>query len=246
MRLLRSPARRDLLGLVLGALGLLGLALVAAPAGAQSHPTSSPTTSHTGGQPSLSQLAPGLEILDASVTGNGPESGRTLDSSQATAFVQAWLPESVFGTPPFEDPPSTLPVYEVDVGYKYLGTLGSMTINYRVERHLRVGVDAAPGPLARGGRHPAALDLGPRPDGGRVRGPLDASACPHRATHLAQSNRRNGVPGLVLDGTIAHLRGSTGPGRRDRNRGDPPTRRALHENPDNVRAGRRSLSGPSQ
>ena len=130
MRLLRSPARRDLLGLVLGALGLLGLALVAAPAGAQSHPTSSPTTSHTGGQPSLSQLAPGLEILDASVTGNGPESGRTLDSSQATAFVQAWLPESVFGTPPFEDPPSTLPVYEVDVGYKYLGTLGSMTINY--------------------------------------------------------------------------------------------------------------------
>jgi len=61
---------------------------------------------------------------------DGPESGRTLDSSQATAFVQAWLPESVFGTPPFEDPPSTLPVYEVDVDYKYLGTLGSMTINY--------------------------------------------------------------------------------------------------------------------
>ncbi len=130
MRLLRSPARRGLLGLVLGALGLLGLALVAAPAGAQSHPTSSPTTSQTGGQPSLSQLAPGLQIIDASVTGNGPESGRTLDSSQATAFVQAWLPESVFGTPPFEDPPSTLPVYEVDVAYKYLGTLGSMTINY--------------------------------------------------------------------------------------------------------------------
>src|SRR5208282_645336 len=125
MRLPRSPARRGLLGLVLGALGLLGLALVAAPAGAQSHPTSSPTTSQTGGQPSLSQLAPGLQIIDASVTGNGPESGRTLDSSQATAFVQAWLPESVFGTPPFEDPPSTLPVYEVDVAYKYLGTLGS-------------------------------------------------------------------------------------------------------------------------
>jgi len=127
MRLPRSTARRGPFGLVLGALGLLGLALVAAPAGAQSHPTSSPTTSQTGG---LSQLAPGLELLDASVTGNGPESGRTLDSSQATAFVQAWLPESVFGTPPFEDPPSTLPVYEVDVDYKYLGTLGSMTINY--------------------------------------------------------------------------------------------------------------------
>jgi hypothetical protein len=128
MQLPRSPARLGLI--VLGAFGLLGLVLVAAPAGALKHPRSSTTTSQNGNQPSLSQLAPGLQILDGSITGNGPESGRALDSSQATAFVQAWLPESVFGTPPFEDPPPTLPVYQVEVGYKYLGSLGSMTINY--------------------------------------------------------------------------------------------------------------------
>ena len=119
MQMLRSHARLGLI--VFGAVGLLGLVLVAAPAGALKHPKSTTTTS---------QLAPGLEIINGSITGNGPESGRALNSSQATAFVQAWLPESVFGTPPFEDPPSTLPVYQVEVGYKYLGSLGSMTINY--------------------------------------------------------------------------------------------------------------------
>jgi hypothetical protein len=124
----RSPARLGLI--VLGAIGLLGLVMVAAPAGALKHPKSTTKNSGSNNQPSLSQLAPGLAILDGSITGNGPESGRALDSSQATAFVQAWLPESVFGSPPFEDPPPTLPVYQVEVDYKYLGTLGSMTINY--------------------------------------------------------------------------------------------------------------------
>jgi hypothetical protein len=128
MQMLRSHARLGLI--VFGAVGLLGLVLVAAPAGALKHPKSTTTTSQSGGGHTLSQLAPGLEIINGSITGNGPESGRALNSSQATAFVQAWLPESVFGTPPFEDPPSTLPVYQVEVGYKYLGSLGSMTINY--------------------------------------------------------------------------------------------------------------------
>jgi LPXTG-motif cell wall-anchored protein len=123
----RSRAH-GLIGVALGALGLLGL--VVAPAGAQTDPSTSSTTSKTGGQPPLSQLAPGLEILNGTITGNGPESGRTLDSSQATAFVQAWLPDSVFGTPPFQDPPPTLPVYQVQAEYKYQGTLGSMTVNY--------------------------------------------------------------------------------------------------------------------
>ncbi len=130
MRLSRSGVCRGLVGLVVGAFGLSWLALTAVPAGAQTQATSSTTTSGAGGQPSLNQLAPGLLILDGSVTGNGPESGRTLDSSQATAFVQAWLPDSVFGNPPFQDPPATLPVYQVDVDYKYLGTSGSMTVNY--------------------------------------------------------------------------------------------------------------------
>lgn len=117
----RPGARRRVIGLAVGACGLLGMALSAAPAGAASSPT-------TGSQHSLSQLSPGLEILGGSITGNGPQAGRSLDSSQATAFVQAWLPDSVFGSPAFQDPPSTLPVYQVDVGYRYQGTLGSMTV----------------------------------------------------------------------------------------------------------------------
>src|ERR1700722_4520088 len=122
----RPSARRHVIGLVVCACGLLGMALSAAPAGAASNPPSS----QTAGQHSLSQLSPGLEILGGSITGSGPQAGRSLDSSQATAFVQAWLPGSVFGSPAFQDPPSTLPVYEVDVTYKYQGTLGSMTVNY--------------------------------------------------------------------------------------------------------------------
>lgn len=130
MRISRFFVCRHLIGPVVGVLGLLAPALWVAPAGAQTHPASTTPTSQTGGGSSLSQLSPGLEILDGSITGNGPESGRTLDSSQATAFLQAWLPESVYGTPPFENPPATLPVYQVDVDYKYQGTLGSMTVDY--------------------------------------------------------------------------------------------------------------------
>lgn len=106
------------------------MALAGAQAVAAASPPSSPAANKATGTSSLSQLAPGLDLLSGSITGNGPESGRRLDSSQATAFVQAWLPDSVFGSPPFQDPPSTLPVYQVDVEYKYLGTLGSMTVNY--------------------------------------------------------------------------------------------------------------------
>ena len=124
MRLPRSTVCRGLIGV--GVLGLLGLASLVAPAGAQAQPT----TSQKGSQSAPSQLAPGLEILDGSITGNGPESGRTLDSSQATAFLQAWLPDSIYGTAAFQNPPKALPVYQVDVDYKYLGTLGTMTVDY--------------------------------------------------------------------------------------------------------------------
>ncbi len=128
MRLSRYPVRRGLAAV--GALVLLGLGSSTAAAGGETQPTSTTTTSHASGQPSLSQLAPGLEILDGSITGNGPDSGRKLDSSQATAFLQAWLPESIYGAPPFENPPGTLPVYQVNVDYKYLGTRGFLTVDY--------------------------------------------------------------------------------------------------------------------
>jgi hypothetical protein len=134
MPLHRSPTRVRLGGLpflaLLVVLMLTGLTMVAGSAMAQTTTTSGPTTSQAGDQTSLSQLAPGLALVSGTITGNGPESGRQLDSSQATAFVQAWLPDSVFGSPPYEDPPATLTVYQVDVEYNYQGTLGTMTVNY--------------------------------------------------------------------------------------------------------------------
>ena len=72
MTRLRPPARRHVIGLVVIACGLLGMALSAAPAGAASNPTSS----QTAGQHSLSQLSPGLVIVGGSITGNGPQAGR--------------------------------------------------------------------------------------------------------------------------------------------------------------------------
>jgi hypothetical protein len=126
MTRLRPCPRVRVIARVVGVCGLLGMALAATPAGA----ASDPTDSRPAGQHSLSQLSPGLEILGGSVTGNGPQAGRSLDSSQATAFVQAWLPDSVFGSPAFQDPPTTLPEYQVEVSYRYQGTLGSMTVNY--------------------------------------------------------------------------------------------------------------------
>jgi len=104
-------------------LSFFGQLLVASPADGR-------TTTTTSSRPSPSELAPGLLILGGTITGSGPESGRTLDSSQATAFIQAWLPDSVFGSPPYQNPPSNLPVYDVAVEDKYLGTLNTMTVDY--------------------------------------------------------------------------------------------------------------------
>ncbi len=78
----------------------------------------------------LSQISPGLAIVGASVSGNGPEAGRTLDSNQATAFLQAWLPNAVLGTPTLETPPTSLPVYQIEVDYTYEVAPGFITVNY--------------------------------------------------------------------------------------------------------------------
>jgi hypothetical protein len=94
------------------------------------NPADAGTTTTTSNRHSPSELAPGLEILGGTITGSGPESGRTLDSSQATAFMQAWLPDSIYGSPPYQNPPSNLPVYDVEVQDKYLGTLNTMTVDY--------------------------------------------------------------------------------------------------------------------
>jgi MYXO-CTERM domain-containing protein len=102
---------------LLAGLAALVCLSVSPPAGAQDN----------GG---LSQLVPGLTIVGASVSGNGPEAGHTLDSGQATAFVQSWLPNAVFGTPTFESPPASLPVYEIEVDYDNQGTVGFFIVKY--------------------------------------------------------------------------------------------------------------------
>ena len=239
MRLSRYPVRRGLAGRRRARAPWAGSCVAAA--GGETQPTSTTTTSHASGQPSLSQLAPGLEILDGSITGNGPESGRKLDSSQATAFLQAWLPESIYGAPPFENPPGTLPVYQVNVDYKYLGTRRLSDGQLCVGRHFRLGVDAAAEPLARGGRHSAALDPRPRTDGGRVRRPFDTRARPQVDTHPPSDH---GNVHLVLHDAVADHRGGAGPGRRDRPFRDSPTCRRHVNNPDHLTTRRRPDSVP--
>lgn len=61
------------------------------------------------------EIASGWKILGATVTGPGLTTPRHLDGAQAAAFVQAWLPASIYGRLSPEDPPPALDVYTVDV-----------------------------------------------------------------------------------------------------------------------------------
>lgn len=61
------------------------------------------------------EIASGWKILGATVTGPGLTTPRHLDGAQAAAFVQAWLPASIYGQLSPEDPPPSLAVYTVDV-----------------------------------------------------------------------------------------------------------------------------------
>jgi hypothetical protein len=73
------------------------------------------------------QILPGLDIRGATVTSPGRRT-RQLDASQATAFVQAWLPDSVYGTPPHKSPPPGLPVWTVLAQTKFRGVDVPMTM----------------------------------------------------------------------------------------------------------------------
>jgi hypothetical protein len=129
MRSVNSLLRTGILSFVCS-VSIFGQLLLVNPAGGQISSASSGKTNGASGQHTLSELAPGLLILGGTIAGNGPDSGRSLDSSQATAFLQAWLPDSVFGSPPYVNPPPTLPVYDVQVEDEYLGSLSTMTVYY--------------------------------------------------------------------------------------------------------------------
>jgi hypothetical protein len=84
---------------------LVLMTIAAAPAGAADQPP---------------QLLNGVYVTGATVKTPG-KAVRKLDANQATAFMQAWLPESVFGHLPNSDPPKSLPVTHVDVGTTFNG-----------------------------------------------------------------------------------------------------------------------------
>ncbi|MDQ1454903.1 MAG: hypothetical protein QOH28_523 [Actinomycetota bacterium] len=60
----------------------------------------------------------GIIILDAKVTCPGA-APRLLDSTQAAAFMQSWLPTSIFGKVLSEKPPSNLPICHLAVGDRW-------------------------------------------------------------------------------------------------------------------------------
>ncbi|MDP9335563.1 MAG: hypothetical protein M3Q30_19965 [Actinomycetota bacterium] len=72
----------------------------------------------------------GIVILGAKVTcpGSAP---RQLDSTQAGAFVQSWLPSSIFGKVVSEKPPSSLPICHLTVGDRWISPkAGELRVYY--------------------------------------------------------------------------------------------------------------------
>jgi hypothetical protein len=95
-----QPLRRatGLLGLAI----LLVMALAAAPASAAPQGTS---------------IGSDLYMTGATITGDGPDNGRTLDSYQAAAFVQSWFAPSLVVSPTFQDPPTDATIYTMTIGF---------------------------------------------------------------------------------------------------------------------------------
>jgi hypothetical protein len=73
-----------------------------------------------------------ISVQGATITGpciRAPK--RELNSSQAAAFVQSWLPNAFFGHPVVQDPPAALPVCRVSVRYTFGGeNLPPMKVDY--------------------------------------------------------------------------------------------------------------------
>ncbi len=98
--------RRVVATFCLGAVALLVAVGAVAPfAGAQNTATET-------------DIGSGLRIQGATITGPCNPPKRELNSPQAAAFLQSWLPNAIFGKPTVQDPPSALPVCRVSVRYR--------------------------------------------------------------------------------------------------------------------------------
>jgi hypothetical protein len=68
-------------------------------------------------KPTGTSIGTDLYMTGATITGDGPENGRALDSYQAAAFVQSWFVPSLVASPTFQDPPADATVYTMTIGF---------------------------------------------------------------------------------------------------------------------------------
>jgi hypothetical protein len=111
-------SRQRLVCALVGVLLALAVLLVSAT-GAPAATTTTAAPNNQG-----TPIGSGIRILGATIT--APDGSiRKLNSSQAAAFIQAWLPTSIFGKPVKQRPPAGVPIYHISVPYTYL--YGSQT-----------------------------------------------------------------------------------------------------------------------
>jgi hypothetical protein len=92
------------------------------------------------------EIIGGMNAVGATVATPGQKS-RSLDESQATAFMQTWLAYSVFSSPPQEHPPANLPVSTLTVKIVQDGTPSQLTIFFATDgKNAWVGAPA-PAPV---------------------------------------------------------------------------------------------------
>lgn len=101
MKALHTAPGRSLRALLGGAVALLLTALMVVPAAAAPQGTS---------------IGSDLYMTGATISGDGPDNGRVLDSYQAAAFMQSWFAPSLVVSPTFADPPADATRYSLTIG----------------------------------------------------------------------------------------------------------------------------------
>jgi hypothetical protein len=111
LRCLVMPRQR-LVSALVGTVLALAVVLVGTTGAPAATTTTAPPNQGT-------PIGSGIRILGATIT--APDGAiRKLDSNQAAAFIQAWLPTSIFGKPVKQRPPAGVPIYHISVPYTYL------------------------------------------------------------------------------------------------------------------------------
>jgi hypothetical protein len=109
---------------------LVVLALLPTLIWAAATPASAAAPTPTTGCPTPQTL--GGYAVSATIATPGAKP-RTLDESQATAFLQTWLAYSVYENPPQEHPPANLPVSTLTVSIVQDGSPSPLTIFYATD-----------------------------------------------------------------------------------------------------------------